>query len=43
MMSWFNVRTANTEPVDRPNVGADDHAMMGRVRERVLATIRSHR
>jgi phosphomannomutase len=42
MTSWFNVRAANTGPLVRQNVEADDHAMLGRVRECVLATIRSH-
>jgi phosphomannomutase len=40
---WFNVRTSNTEPVLRLNVEASDYAMMERVRDRVLATIRSQR
>jgi phosphomannomutase len=40
---WFNVRTSNTEPLVRLNVEAADRAMMERVRDRVLAVIRSHR
>jgi phosphomannomutase len=38
---WFNVRASNTEPLVRLNVEAADGAMMERVRDRVLATIRS--
>jgi phosphomannomutase len=38
---WFNVRTSNTEPLLRLNVEAADPAKMARVRDRVLATIRS--
>jgi phosphomannomutase len=40
---WFNVRASNTEPLVRLNVEAADRTMMERVRDRVLATIRSHR
>jgi phosphomannomutase len=39
---WFNVRASNTEPLLRLNVEATDRATMERVRDRVLATIRSH-
>ncbi|MGH3455420.1 MAG: phosphomannomutase/phosphoglucomutase, partial [Nocardioidaceae bacterium] len=38
---WFNVRASNTEPLLRLNVEADDPVKMARVRDRVLATIRS--
>ena len=38
---WFNVRASNTEPLLRLNVEADDVPTMERVRDEVLATIRS--
>jgi phosphomannomutase len=38
---WFNVRASNTEPLLRLNVEAADPVKMARVRDRVLATIRS--
>jgi phosphomannomutase len=38
---WFNVRASNTEPLLRLNVEAADPEKMARVRDRVLATIRS--
>ena len=37
---WFNVRPSNTEPLLRLNVEAEDEAMMAKVRDDVLATIR---
>ena len=38
---WFNVRASNTEPLLRLNVEATDPEKLARVRDRVLATIRS--
>ncbi|KQP81268.1 phosphomannomutase/phosphoglucomutase [Aeromicrobium sp. Leaf291] len=38
---WFNVRASNTEPLLRLNVEGADEATMGRVRDEVLAAIRS--
>ena len=38
---WFNLRPSNTEPVLRLNVEAPDTATMERIRDRVLASIRS--
>ncbi len=38
---WFNVRASNTEPLLRLNVEADDVGTMERVRDAVLALIRS--
>jgi phosphomannomutase len=38
---WFNVRPSNTEPLLRLNVEARDTEAMERVREEVLATIRT--
>ena len=38
---WFNVRASNTEPLLRLNVEGDDEATMARVRDEVLALIRS--
>jgi len=40
---WFNLRPSNTEPLVRLNVEADEREMMERVRDRVLATLRSDR
>ena len=40
-MWWFNVRASNTEPLLRLNVEAADRDTMGRVRDDVLAVIRS--
>ncbi|WP_295693417.1 phosphomannomutase/phosphoglucomutase [Lapillicoccus sp.] len=40
-MWWFNVRASNTEPLLRLNVEAADRDTMGRVRDDVLAIIRS--
>ena len=40
---WFNLRASNTEPLVRLNVEAEDRARMERVRDRVLATVRSDR
>jgi phosphomannomutase len=39
--AWFNVRASNTEPLLRLNVEAKDEATMVRVRDEVLALIRS--
>ena len=39
---WFNVRPSNTEPLLRLNVEGADEATMTRVRDDVLALIRSH-
>ncbi len=40
--AWFNVRaSSNTEPLLRLNVEAPDEATMARVRDEVLAVIRS--
>jgi phosphomannomutase len=39
--AWFNVRASNTEPLLRLNVEARDEATMARVRDEVLAVIRS--
>ncbi|WP_217179258.1 phosphomannomutase/phosphoglucomutase [Streptomyces sp. AC495_CC817] len=38
---WFNVRPSNTEPLLRLNAEARDEATMARVRDEVLAIIRS--
>ncbi|HET8717697.1 MAG TPA: phosphomannomutase/phosphoglucomutase [Nocardioidaceae bacterium] len=38
---WFNVRASNTEPLLRLNAEGKDEATMARVRDAVLATIRS--
>ncbi|MGA9101522.1 phosphomannomutase/phosphoglucomutase [Aeromicrobium sp.] len=38
---WFNVRSSNTEPLLRLNVEGADDATMARVRDDVLAVIRS--
>ena len=38
---WFNVRPSNTEPLLRLNVEGTDDAIMSRVRDDVLALIRS--
>jgi phosphomannomutase len=38
---WFNVRASNTEPLLRLNVEGKDTATMERVRNEVLARIRS--
>jgi phosphomannomutase len=38
---WFSVRPSNTEPLLRLNVEAADVATMGRLRDEVLALIRS--
>ena len=38
---WFNVRPSNTEPLLRLNVEGADDATMSRVRDDVLALIRS--
>jgi phosphomannomutase len=38
---WFNVRLSNTEPLLRLNVEGADEATMTRVRDDVLALIRS--
>jgi phosphomannomutase len=40
---WFNVRSSNTEPLLRLNVEGADDATMTRVRDDVLALIRSSR
>ena len=40
---WFNVRPSNTEPLLRLNVEGADEATMTRVRDDVLALIRSPR
>ena len=40
---WFNVRPSNTEPLLRLNVEGADEAIMTRVRDDVLALIRSPR
>ena len=37
---WFNLRASNTEPLLRLNVEADDAAMMGTLRDDVLAIVR---
>jgi phosphomannomutase len=39
--AWFNVRASNTEPLLRLNVEAPDVAAMERVRDEVLALVRS--
>ncbi|MFC6287552.1 phosphomannomutase/phosphoglucomutase [Nocardioides sp. GCM10027113] len=39
---WFNVRPSNTEPLLRLNAEGRDAATMERIRDAVLATIRSH-
>jgi phosphomannomutase len=38
---WFNVRPSNTEPLLRLNAEAGDPAVLDRVRDGVLSTIRS--
>lgn len=38
---WFNVRASNTEPLLRLNVEAKTQARMEKIRDEVLATIRS--
>jgi phosphomannomutase len=38
---WFNLRPSNTEPYLRLNAEATDRATMERVRDRVLALVRS--
>lgn len=38
---WFNVRASNTEPLLRLNVEGADEPTMARIRDRVLAEIRS--
>jgi phosphomannomutase len=38
---WFNVRASNTEPLLRLNVEAESQAGMIKIRDQVLATIRS--
>ncbi|MGA1670458.1 MAG: phosphomannomutase/phosphoglucomutase, partial [Candidatus Nanopelagicaceae bacterium] len=38
---WFNLRPSNTEPLLRLNVEARDEATMKKIRDQVLATIRS--
>jgi phosphomannomutase len=38
---WFNVRPSNTEPLLRLNVEGADDATMERVRDEVLAVVRS--
>ena len=38
---WFNLRASNTEPLLRLNVEAPDDASMTRVRDQVLALVRS--
>ena len=38
---WFNLRPSNTEPLLRLNVEAPDDASMARVRDEVLALVRS--
>ena len=38
---WFNLRPSNTEPYLRLNAEATDQATMQRVRDRVLALVRS--
>jgi phosphomannomutase len=40
---WFNLRASNTERLLRLNVEADDRAMMGTLRDDVLAIVRSGR
>lgn len=37
---WFNLRASNTEPLLRLNVEGDNAAVMERVRDEVLATVR---
>ena len=39
---WFNVRASNTEPLLRLNVEGRDDQTMSRIRDDVLALIRSH-
>jgi phosphomannomutase len=39
--AWFNVRPSNTEPLLRLNVEAPDEPTMARVRDEVLALVRS--
>ena len=39
--AWFNLRASNTEPLLRLNVEGADEATMARVRDDVLALIRS--
>jgi phosphomannomutase len=38
---WFNLRASNTEPLLRLNVEARDEATMAKVRDDVLAIVRS--
>lgn len=38
---WFNVRASNTEPLLRLNVEANSEALMKKIRDEVLATIRA--
>ena len=38
---WFNVRASNTEPLLRLNVDAKTQARIEKIRDEVLATIRS--
>ena len=39
--SWFNLRPSNTEPLLRLNVEAVDDAAVARLRDDVLAIVRS--
>jgi len=39
--SWFNLRPSNTEPLLRLNVEAPDAERMARLRDQVLAAVRS--
>ncbi len=38
---WFNVRASNTEPLLRLNVEGDDEPTMARIRDEVLAVVRT--
>jgi len=38
---WFNLRASNTEPLLRLNVEALDRAMMGTLRDDILAIVRA--
>jgi phosphomannomutase len=38
---WFNLRPSNTEPLLRLNVEADNDALMARLRDEVLALIKT--
>jgi phosphomannomutase len=40
---WFNVRASNTEPLLRLNAEAGDETTLARVRDDVLAQIRTER